>query len=342
MTKCTLIASILLLSLFTYTSAQNRNANESLAGLKAIGVIVKYGRVDGLEPAMQPTILHTVQDRARARLRAARVPLLPATDETKLVGQPRLVFTLTLKRPSDTPPALLIDGRFYQRVRLERDRAKEMELPTWSMGYVWPELSPDMLIALVEEQLDAFIDAYQTMNPVPPRVDTRTGDPPVQVKNNANALQGLTGIRLLVSLRFIQLAAQVDKSSGRERLKDPAFSQMLQTEAENKFKQVGIPLLRNETERVGRPLLEMSITLGHPNFQAPAIDIGSKLWQDVRLVRDARKETYVVTWESQTNNDGPITDEAVRQVLSAHIDEFIEAYRAANPQPSSAPTVKAQ
>jgi hypothetical protein len=84
----------------------------------------------------------------------------------------------------------------------------------------------------------------------------------------------------------------------------------------------------------------MSITVGHPSFQGPAIDIGGKLWQDVRLIRDARKETYVVTWESQINNDGPITDEAVLQVLSAQIDEFIEAYRAANPKPAPVPTIK--
>ncbi len=331
MTKCILITNILLLSLFTYTSAQNRNANETLEGLKAIGVIVKYGQVDGLEPAMQPTILQTVQDRARARLLAARLPLLPATDETKMVGRPRLVFTLTLKKPSDTPPALLIDGRFYQRVRLDRDAGKEMELATWSMGTVWPELTPDMLVMLVEKQLDAFIDAYQAMNPVPPRVDTRTADPLVQLKDNANALGGLTGIRLLVSLRFIQLAEQVDKNSARERLKDSTFSQTLQTEAENKFKQAGIPLLRNETERAGRPRFEVSITVGHPNFHAPAIDIGSKLWQDVRLVRDHRKESYVVTWESQTSGGWPIDEKTVLHVLNNQLDEFIKAYSAANP-----------
>ena len=63
----------------------------------------------------------------------------------------------------------------------------------------------------------------------------------------------------------------------------------------------------------------------------------SKFWQRVRSVRDPQKDVYGVTWESKASDNGPISDEAVLQVMNSQLDEFIKAFIAANPKLTSHP-----
>jgi hypothetical protein len=190
-----------------------------------------------------------------------------------------------------------------------------------------------MLFALFDKPLDAFVREYRAANPNPP-AEGRTTDPPAQFNDNASALQGLTGIDFMVSLRFIQFV-----DARFQALSDP-----LQREAENKLKQAGIPLLRYSPDiaRAGYPLLNVVVTLDQNGISyAPAIDVRTQFWQRVRPVTDLKKFTYVPTWESHAN-DGPlITEEALRRIVNSQLDQFIEAYQARNPKQSSLPAVKA-
>ncbi len=330
-----LTLTVLLLSVTTHISAQERNSAQTLKGLSGIGLVVRYGNVDGLETAMQPAILQMLQDRARDLLRQGEVPLLQSTSEADMIGRPRLVFTVTAKKKGEIPPAILIESELYQRVSLWRDQAKEMELATWSTGSIGPHVSHPGLFALFEQQVNAFVRNYRAMNPHPPKVESRTDGPPAQLRDNALSLQGLTGVRLIVSLGFIEFEDNGRQVEVDRRFQDPAFSKMLQVEAENRFKQAGIPLLRNETDRTGRPLLHVSMNLCQPNFHSPGIGVNSTFWEGVRLVRDTKKDTYAVTWKSYAGNGWPITDEAIRKALNSQLDEFIKAYNAANPKLSS-------
>ena len=340
MTKQILTATILLLSLFSYIAAQSRtdgfkdaNPRQTLENLGQIGLTVKYGQVDGLETAMQPAVLQKLRDRALNRLSQGKVPLLQATDEAAVVARPRLVFTVTLRKPTDPPPALGIDSKLFQRVRLWRDPAQEVELPTWSMSVVGPKVDSEMLLALFDKQLDAFVREYRAANPNPPLVESLATEP--QLKDTVSALQGLTGIDLMVSLRFIQFA-----EPRFQALADP-----LQREAENKLKQAGIPLLRYapETARAGYPLLNVVVTLDQNGASyAPGIDVSSQFWQRVQPIREKQKYTYLPTWESHANDGPAITEETLRKIVNSQLDQFIEAYRRANPTLPSQPTAKTQ
>lgn len=338
MTKQILTTTILFLSLGTYAAAQNRSPKEALEGLREIGVNVKFGDANGLEAATQPAILQMLQDRAKDRLREAEVPVLRSSDEANMAGKPRLVFTVTANKPSTDAVTIRVESRLYERVRLWRDRAKEIELATWVQSGigVGSTLSHEMLFQVFDGQLNEFIRDYREGNPNPARVTNAgpTLDTAAQLSADGNFLQGLNGVDLFVW-------------SGPTRFLDPpleALVKTLQGEAEKKFKQAGIPLLKyaQETEAAGRPLLYVSIKLNQPNSHAPAIAIESEFWQRVRPVRDPKKDTYAVTWESQTANGGPINDEAVLQLVNSQLDEFIKAYKAANPKQSSAANVKAQ
>jgi hypothetical protein len=339
MTKQILTTTLLLLSLFSYTAAQNRSAKENLEGLREIGVVVKYGNVDGLGTEMQPTVLQMLQDRAKDGLKHAEIPVLQATEESELGGRPRLVFTITANKPSDHAPTIVVESSFYERVRLWRDDTKEMELGTWvatgAFGYA-SRVTTEMIFQAFDSQLGQFIKDYRDVNPKPiPAISASRGsEPAAQRKENGNSLQGLNGIDLFVwSGPSWSPAAPL-----------AALIKRVQSEAEKKFREAGIPLLKyvKQPEGYGRPLLHISFKLNHPTSHASAIEVEGEFWQEVQPLRDLKKQITAVTWESQTKNDGPITDDAVLQVVSAQIDEFIKAYRSANPQPSSAPTVKAQ
>jgi hypothetical protein len=342
MTKQILTATILLLSLFSYAAAQSRTAgfNDSnprltLEGLGQIALSVKYGQVDGLEATMQPTILQKLRDRAVNRLKQGEVPLLQATDEADMVGRPHLVFTVTLKKLGDPPPALLIESKLFQRVRLWRDPLQEMELATWTMSSLGPNVELEMLFALFDKPLDAFVREYREANPNPPVVESRATDPPAQLKEKASALQGLTGIDFTVELGFIQFVNP----------RFQALSVPLQREAENKLRQAGIPLLRtaDETVRAGYPLLSVVVNLDENGVSyEPAINVRSQFWQRVHPIRELRKYTYLPTWESRASDGPTITEEALRKIVNSQLDQFIEAYKTANPKLPPQPTAKTQ
>lgn len=320
MTKHALITVVLLLSLFICASAQNRSARETLQGLGKIRLLVEYGQVDELEAPMRPTILQMLQDRARDRLREAEVPL--ATGDN--ADRPRLVFTVTLNKNSDTAPAILVESKLYERVHLLRDPAKQMEVATWvQSGTGGPRVRNEILFEVFDEQLKVFIRDYREVNPKPIPVEHRVAASPAQLSSSPNGLEGLKGTNLFVAFRP-DLSA--DKSH-RARVQ-----KTLQKQAEARLAKAGIPLLTDET---GQPLLYLFITLSPPNSSAPPIEIESAFWQQVRPDRDPRKQIYAVTWESRDRNGGPIADAAVLEVLNNQLDEFIKAYKAANSNPGN-------
>jgi hypothetical protein len=326
MTKFILTTTVLLVGLTVSVSAQNRSAAENLRGLRNIGLAVEYAQADGLEAAKQPAILQRLQDRARTRLKAAEVPLLETTGDD-IAGRPRLVFVVTANKQVETAPAILVEGKLYERVRLSRDPAKETDLATWVMtGIGGPRVTEQMLFAVFDGQVDQFIKYYSEANPKTMAMDDSTASPPTQLPESPNSLQGLSGCSLFLAFRR---DARPDADQHTE------LQKALQKEAEAKLTQAGIPVLRyaDEMEKAGKPLLYLFVKLSQPGYQAPAIEVQSSLWQQVRPIRDLRKETQAVTWQSQSNDGPTVTDEAVRRAVHSQLDEFIKAYTAANPKP---------
>lgn len=323
MTKRMIAASILLLSLFTLISAQNRGDEKTLAGLQSIGLVVQYGNADGLDAAEQPAILQKLQDRARKLLTEAEVPLLESTDG------PRVVFTVTVKKTDTTLP-VYVESSIHERVRLWRDEKKEVDLATWVMGGVGgPTVTQQLLLDVFDGQVKGFIKAYRAANPNRVQLENGSADQTAQLKDNPNTLEGLTGTRVFISSR----------SGAFDHPRTPALMKMLQSEAAKKFKQAGIPLHQyaNESESAGRPLFNVFITLSWTNSSRAAIEMESKFWQRVRPVRDSRKDVDAVTWESSASDNGPITDDAVLKVMNSQLDEFIKAFIAANPNLPAVP-----
>jgi hypothetical protein len=130
MTKSILTIIVLLLTLSTHTVGQNRSARETLEGLRNIGVVVQYGRIDGLKEAT-PIVLQRLQSRAEDTLSDAGVPVLKRTNEADLVNRPRLALTITENNPKGIWSVIRVESRLYERVRLVRDASKEWN---WQLG----------------------------------------------------------------------------------------------------------------------------------------------------------------------------------------------------------------
>jgi hypothetical protein len=323
--------TVLLLGLQVQTSAQNRSPEEALKGLREIGVTVKYGNVDGLAEEMRATTLQALHDRARNMLMQADVPLLESTDNVEITGKPRLVFTVTVNKETKHAAAIKVDAAVTERVRLRRDQSKEVELVTWMQsGIGSPTVTTKLLFDVFDGQVNGFVKRYKENNPKTTEGENRTTDTTTQVKEDANSLQGLPGIRSFASIRQ---NAPIDEE---QRV---AMEKVVQSEIEKKLKRAGISLLKysNESEPAGDPILYVWVKLSGPNYQAPAIEIETKFWQHARPLRDVRKDLHVVTWESQTNDNVAITNDAVLEAVNRQLDEFIKAYNAANPKLSANP-----
>lgn len=339
MTKRILTITLLLLGLATHISAQSRGDKENLEGLQDIGLVVKYGNADGLDMALQATTLQMLQDRAKDRLQQAGIPLLKSSEEAVMAGRPRLVFSVTLNKHTETASAIYVEGKVYERVRLSRDLQKEMELATWIRGGSGdPTVTQQMLLDVFDGQLNEFIRDYRAANPNPITVASATPNLPAEIKENSNSLQGLNRVRLFITFRRDLL--------GDER-RMAELQKMFQKEAEAKLVQAGIPVVTTEP-----PILSLVITLSRPNvvMHAPPIEVEGGFHQPVRPTRNTDKEIDAVTWESRSvgnfakSDDGAlvITDEAIRKVLNRQLDKFIKAYIAANPSSASLPKAKAQ
>src|SRR5258705_9344950 len=128
-----------------------------------------------------------------------------------------------------------------------------------------------MLFQVFDGQLNQFIREYRAVNPNPTQTVSATPNPPAQVKDNANSLQGLKGIKFFVAFRPDQFADAAQRAELQKKL---------QEEAASKLVQAGIPVPKYSDEPGQGPLLFVVITLSQPNFHAPAIAVESAFWQE--------------------------------------------------------------
>jgi hypothetical protein len=331
--------TVLLLSLTVQLAGQTAEKAQTMEGLRDFAVVVKYGHVDGQQEDWQPILLPRLEDRARESLWEAGIPISQSRDEAGNTTRPRLVFTIDLRRTTVGDP-VRVEAQIFQRVRLWRDSAKELELATWTMdGVGGPMVTEKMVWDVFNGQLDVFLKTYREVNTTSSQVSTQAvAEKSAQSNGIPNTFEGLNGTGVFVSVRRDIMF------DGRP----PVSQKLLQEAAETKLKEAGIKVIRyaDEAEQAGHANLYVWVKLSPPNVQtwAPPIGIESTFSQWVRLVRDPKKHSEAVTWKSQ--DSGPfaktdngtlvITDQAVLEVVNRQLDEFIKAFKAASPPPQKA------
>jgi len=140
------------------------------------------------------------------------------------------------------------------------------------------------------------------------------------------SLRGLKGVRLTISF---------GRADGLDAERRPAVLKALQDDAEAKFIEAGIPLLKfaQEIENApGSPHFRTIVTLDRPNGYVFPVVTESRLFQKARLSRDPSVELFVSTWESHSVGAYDVKDlDMLRMQVGREVDGFIKAYLIANP-----------
>jgi len=138
-------------------------------------------------------------------------------------------------------------------------------------------------------------------------------------------LAGLQGVRVVIE----------DLSPDAER--DGLSKPTLQTDVELKLRQAGITVLTRETGNPapGDPWLYLNVATVKRSTGLYAFNVYLKLNQDVRLTRAPSTMMSAVTWDA-LGTVGIVGSEpfssTVRGVVKDQVDQFINAYLAANPK----------
>jgi len=310
-----------------------RTDDKTLEGLREMELVVKFGEVNGQPAEWQSTALQTLEDRAKRQLEEAGIRIL-SKDESSKAGRAKLVFTVNLNREDKTAAPVSVETRVLQRARLSRDSSKELELSTWTMdGVGGPEITQKMMFDVFDGMIENFLKYYKPMNPNTSEAPTqKIPATSAQVSNTEHGFEGVNATTFWVSIREDMF------SDARQGL----LQKFLQEAAEKKLKEAGIKLVHytNEAEQAGYASLAVYIKLSQPNqhIWAPPIGVESTFAQRVSLVRDPKKQTDAVTWESRaqgefvknSSGDLVVTDDAVLELVNKQVDEFIKAVKAAN------------
>jgi hypothetical protein len=149
--------------------------------------------------------------------------------------------------------------------------------------------------------------------------------PALDTPNERITLVGLTGVHVVVY--------DTSPEGDRDRLRRSS----LQAELEQRLRLAGLRALgANEALRsVGRPTLELRVNLARSPHahQLYVYSVDLALRQQIQLARARTTESFAITW-SEPPEVGTVEPEHLSVVLDAaraKVDQFIAAWRAANP-----------
>lgn len=169
MHRCPKVFSLCLLAVLAWPlgagAETNRSAQETLRGLKAVGVVVTGISQDAEKDGLQKS--HLQQD-VEARLTKAGIKVINKGDGVRSPGQPHLFVRFIDQKRSDMELyAISIAVHLVQMVRLSRDGKVVTPAETWGMTGVVSVGARELTSVrkLVGDYVDTFVAAMRAANP---------------------------------------------------------------------------------------------------------------------------------------------------------------------------------
>ncbi len=149
--------------------------------------------------------------------------------------------------------------------------------------------------------------------------------PALDTPNERITLVGLTGVHVVV----YHIGAEGDR--------DTLERSSLQAELEQRLRLAGLrPLGATEALRsAGRPTLELRLNLARSRqaYQLYVYSVQLALRQQIQLTRARTLESFAITWSEppEVGTVEPAHLSVVLDAMRAKVDQFLAAWRAANP-----------
>lgn len=146
-----------------------------------------------------------------------------------------------------------------------------------------------------------------------------------QERVDPGALRGLAGVAVAVS------------NIPQEAERDGLFHNTLQTDVELRLRMAGIRVLTGEQwlNALGQPTLNISVGLVKSRSDVYAKSVEVTVTQNVLLTRNASTFVRAATWQSFKFvgiSNSSILQRDIRDNVADSVDEFINAFLAANPR----------
>lgn len=156
-----ILAGCLICAAAPVSAADSQDERASLAGLKTISVVVEE-----LSPVAAPSGLTTkmLQDDVERRIKAAGIPVTPDSDAYLYV------HVTIADAGSSAPLPYFVSVALMQEITLPRGikTRTPLQVPTWSLDRLGLASTGALrvnVVGRVDEFVDQFIKAYQSVNP---------------------------------------------------------------------------------------------------------------------------------------------------------------------------------
>jgi hypothetical protein len=141
-------------------------------------------------------------------------------------------------------------------------------------------------------------------------------------KTDRATLKGIKAVCVVVEVSAEAIRGGVDKDK-------------LQSDVEGRLQQQGAPFDKNATTCVYLNVRALQ-AMGGKGKPLPlyAADFRLELLQTVALLRDPASKTFAPTWSSENMTTVPAADlgETAFEIVASLVDQFVAAYKSANPQ----------
>ena len=162
------VLALLIFSAYCFAYGNDRQANESLGGIKLIGIVIDWNG-SGIEEEALEAFKDNIKNNVSEMLLQKGIKVQP---EDTLETPPFFFLEIRSIKCGPTSHALYIIAKVMREVALKRKQSVKLTSPTWSSGGVVGIVGEETIQDIVSMLVHEFVTSYLSANP---RDESNTG-----------------------------------------------------------------------------------------------------------------------------------------------------------------------